>query len=410
VAALTRRSVLGCGSPSANRTQNAGSIPVAVRLDLEIRLGLNWIDRRLVSEWHMRLLEVSAAKAASILPHRSTGFEIPCAVRRFSPKMLGSEDEGVFDRFKPFAKKEKTSELTSLDLCTGPTPQPQSGANAASERQPDAKPAQEAQSSTPPPSIPSCLQVAIDPERTLVLGKDFRRRSEEWMKSGQWPQVVPYLVFPQQGHTLTVSTNDGKKTIVPIFGSTWIAKAYLAAKGIQAVIAACRLYALADQAEKWIAAGINCYALNPCFRCGSSILYPVAELQSEEQFLQTWSFDAITRRLFAEIIVRQCQNQFASNPKGVRDSLERVRDHLDCGMPYLHWGIALLAGMAGDMQANAVAIQRLEEFGPDFVGKLKGDSFHFGEPGSQMATMPEAMMGLLASYGILNLPMKPAAG
>src|ERR1700728_2676978 len=154
--------------------------------------------------------------------------------------MLGLEDD-VFDRFKPFEKKGENSVLTSLNLRREPASQPQSDANTASEPQPGAKPAQEAHSGTPPAPIPSCLQIAINPEGTLALGKDFRRRSDEWMKSGQRPQVVLYLVFPQQGHTLTDSTKDGKKTIVPLFGSRWIAKAYLAAKGIQAVIAACRL-------------------------------------------------------------------------------------------------------------------------------------------------------------------------
>jgi hypothetical protein len=245
----------------------------------------------------------------------------------------------------------------------------------------------------------------------LALGKDFRRRSDEWFKSGHKPQVVLYPVFPQQGHTFTVSTKDGKKTILPLFGSTWIAKAYLTGRGLQAVTGACPLGALADQADKWIAAGINCYTLNPCFRCGNATLYPIAELQSEEQFLQTWGLDAITRRLFAEIIVRNCQAQFASNPKAVRDSLERVRDHLDSGVPYLHWVIAVLAGMAGDMPAKAAAVQRLGEFGPDFADKLKGTaSFDPQESGAHITTMPEAMLGLLASYGILNLPMKPAAG
>jgi len=43
------------------------------------------------------------------------------------------------------------------------------------------------------------------------------------------------------------------------------------------------------------------------------------------------------------------------------------------------------------MQANAAAIQRLEEFGQDFADKLNGNSFDSKEPGSQMATMPEAM-------------------
>jgi hypothetical protein len=265
------------------------------------------------------------------------------------------------------------------------------------------------QPNTPPARNLSCVQLTINPEAALALFKDFGRRNAEWRKSGEKPQVVFYPVFPQQGYTVTSATKDGKKTIVPLFGSTWIAKAYLAGLGLKAVIAACRLDALAEQADKWTAAGINCYGLNPCFRCGSFAVYPIAELQSDEQFLEAWGHDAVTRRLFAEIMVRNCQNQLAAHPRGVRDVLERVRDHLDCGVPYLHWVIAVLAGLAGDMQGNAAAIQRLEEFGPDFAGKLKSNSCDAAEPGSQMATMPEAWVGLLASYGILNRPTNPAA-
>jgi hypothetical protein len=313
----------------------------------------------------------------------------------------------VFDQFKSLAQRSHKSELTSLNLRTEPASLPEPDTNA--KRQSSAKPAKAAQADSPPGPVSSCLQIAINPEGMLALGKNIRRRTDEWIESGQKPQVFFYLVFPQQGHTFTFTTKDGKRTILPLFASRWIAQSYLTGRGLQAVIAACRLGGLADQADKWIAAGINWYALNPCFRCGNTTPYPIAELQSEEQFLQTWNLDAVTRRLFAEIIVRTCQAQFASNPKGVRDSLERVRDHLDCGVPYLHWVIAILAGMGDDMVVKLAAVQRLEEFGPDFAGKLNGTSYDPKVPGANIATMPEAMMGLLASYGILDLPMKPAA-
>jgi hypothetical protein len=310
----------------------------------------------------------------------------------------------VFDLFKSSGKKSDDSELTSLDLRTEAAPRADAGKERAAAK---AGPGNAAEGSAPAGPIQNCLQIGINPETMLALGKDFKRRSDEWMKSGQRPQVVFYLVFPLQGHTVTVSSQDGTKTIVPLFGSKWIADAYLRGKKLPAAVAACRVDALAEQADRWVAAGVNSYALNPCFRCGHFTFYPIAELQTEEQFVQSWGLDAIMRRQFAEIMVRNCQTQLGKNQKGVRDTLERVRDHLDGGVPYLHWVIAVLAGIAGDMPANAAAIQRLEEFGPDFKGKLQGTSFDPSVAGSQISTMAEAMLGLLASYGIVNLPMKP---
>jgi len=56
----------------------------------------------------------------------------------------------------------------------------------------------------------------------------------------------------------------------------------------------------------------------------------------------------------------------------------------------------------------AEAIKRLDGFGPPFTGKLKEDSIVPGKVETWSGTVSEAWIGLLASYGILNLPMKAA--
>jgi hypothetical protein len=301
----------------------------------------------------------------------------------------------VFGQNKSKVGKHEESELTSLNLCPPPSPQV-----------PTAAPA-EPPSAHPAPVQP-CLQLALNPQATLAICIDFRRRFDEWMKTGPKPQLVFYLVFPQQGLSLSFSTKDGTKTILLLFGSTWTANAYVAAKGLKAVTAGCRLESLPQQAQKWSAAGINCFTLDPCSRCGNGSIHPISELESEEQFIQIFGLDAVNRKIYGQIIVRSCQTQL-TNQKYVRENLERVRDHLDCGNPYVHWVIAVFAGMMGDLVANAAAIDRLEAFGPAFAGKVVRNSFDHKDPKAQIYSMAEALLGLLASYGIVNVPMKPAA-
>ncbi len=236
---------------------------------------------------------------------------------------------------------------------------------------------------------------------------------QELQKTEAKPELLFYLVYPQQGHTFSVTTSDGAKTILPLFTAKPMADAYIAARKIGAVAAVCRLENLPALGEKCTATGMNFYAFNICCRCSIFILRPIAELQSQELFLNSWRNDFGHRRQFAETFGRNAYNAIASNPKGARTWFEGMRDHIDGANPYLHWMIALLAGMAGDMAANAESIRRLEQFGPPFIGKLQGTSFDLRQPGSQMSTMPEAMLGLAASLGILDpakIEKKPEAG
>jgi hypothetical protein len=73
--------------------------------------------------------------------------------------------------------------------------------------------------------------------------------------------------------------------------------------------------------------------------------------------------------------------------------LEYVRDHFDCGVPYLHQMIGLLAGVQHDELAKATAMERLKEFGPQFEGPLDFSP-------KLMAT---ATVGLMGNFGMLHL-------
>jgi len=80
----------------------------------------------------------------------------------------------------------------------------------------------------------------------------------------------------------------------------------------------------------------------------------------------------------------------AGSHAAARSDLEYVRDHFDCGVPYLHQMIGLLAGMQQDELAKAAAMERLKEFGPQFEGPLDFSP-------ELMAT---ATVGLMTNFGI----------
>ena len=73
--------------------------------------------------------------------------------------------------------------------------------------------------------------------------------------------------------------------------------------------------------------------------------------------------------------------------------LEYVRDHFDCGAPYLHQMIWLFAGT--DESVRQTAAERLKEFGPEFDTPTELSAKAL----SQFTAT--AMEGLLAYFGIV---------
>ncbi|RXH57577.1 hypothetical protein [Granulicella sibirica] len=290
--------------------------------------------------------------------------------------------------FENFNQKDK--KLTSLDLGNPPP------------RKTPPAPAPDPKADAKPVAVQVCVAQTHTPEGAFVHFLGAHRKFEEMVRIGLKPEVLFYVVFPQQGLTHSITTADGLKTIVLIFTLKAMADAYISAKKLAAVAAACRVEDLSTQADLWMAAGINSYAFNMCSRCFSLTVFPISELQNEDIFLSTWRLDLANRRQFSETYGRNAAAVIGTNAKQARIWLEGMRDHLEPANPYLHWVIAVLAGMAGDMEANAASIKRLNAFGPPFTGKLQGTSFDPTVPGSQLSTMAEAMIGLGASLGYLD--------
>lgn len=293
----------------------------------------------------------------------------------------------MFGSFNP-----KDGKLTSLDLGTPPPRKAPAAPGPAPEAKVDVK----------PPAVPMCVAQTQTLEGTYAHFTGARRKFEDMVRTGVRPEILFYVVFPQQGLTHSLTTSDGLKTIVLIFSSKFMAAAYISAKKLGAVAAACRVENLFKQAEQWITSGINSYALNTCCRCVTLTVFPISELQSEDIFLSTWRLDLANRRQFAESYGRNAGAVVGKNAKQARVWLEGIRDHIDPANPYLHWVIAVLAGLAGDMEANAASIKRLDAFGPPFTGKLQGTSFDPTVQGSQLGTMSEALIGLGVSLGYLD--------
>jgi hypothetical protein len=113
---------------------------------------------------------------------------------------------------------------------------------------------------------------------------------------------------------------------------------------------------------------------------------------TKEDFAKIWAHHRAARLVMGELQIRSAINRSAAGSFAeARNDLEYVRDHLDCGIPYLHQMIGLLAGLQGDEQVKAASLERLKEFGPQFAGSLDFSP----------ELMSTAMAGLMANFGIL---------
>ena len=80
----------------------------------------------------------------------------------------------------------------------------------------------------------------------------------------------------------------------------------------------------------------------------------------------------------------------AGSHAAARSDLEYVRDHFDCGVPYLHQMIGLIAGLQHDEVARSNAMERLKEFGPEFKSPLEFST----------ELLVTATLGMMANFGI----------
>jgi hypothetical protein len=252
----------------------------------------------------------------------------------------------------------------------------------------------------PPSAATPAPQVAplpsVDPARLEAV----QRKAKEILDSGRIPESLS--VCRASNGLLMVRSALDQKPVMLLFSSPFAANDYLRATSTAGTVRQIKVETLPELAQSWLSLGPQAAVLDRCPRCPH--LFPMIGLAgmakwTKEDFAKVWAHFRASRLVLSEIRIRSAINQLAAGSHAAaRSDLEYVRDHFDCGVPYLHQMIGLLAHQ--DESAKANAMERLKEFGPEFVGPLDFSP-------KLLAT---AMVGLMASFGILQLPMQGNSG
>jgi hypothetical protein len=145
-----------------------------------------------------------------------------------------------------------------------------------------------------------------------------------------------------------------------------------------------------------MAAGVEAAVLDRCPRCPKFVGIGLAQMVkwTREDFAKIWAQHRGTRLAMGEIRYLSVLKRFSAGSFAeARADLEYIRDHFDCGIPYLHQMIGMIAGLQKDHTAKAAAIERLKEFGPQFevsldssgqlIGTISVGMIELGNPSSR---------------------------
>jgi hypothetical protein len=162
--------------------------------------------------------------------------------------------------------------------------------------------------------------------------------------------------------------------------------------------------------QRWKQYGFDSIFMNPCPRCpGYTAVQFKDGLITKQVLAIAFATSSAQRNFKGEPLVRQFMAQRGDDAVSrKRAILENLRDHVDCSIPYVHQLIALFASVQRDEEARSAAILKIREFGPQFR-QIETYPINPDDPMSWAEPMSQANIGLLASFGMLNLEQKPLA-
>ena len=243
-----------------------------------------------------------------------------------------------------------------------------------------------------------------------AAGDEIGRRAGELMKAGRFPAMYFFGADALTGSVVVAKGNEQVRKSLLLFTSPLLARDFLRIAGNPSGVAGFSMDHFPLWQRRWKALGIDSLCINRCPRCTQHAVFGVKDgLVTKEALAHAWAVSWATRSWRGEALVRQLiALKGDDSVQKSRAILETLRDHVDSGIPYVHWLIALMAGMQGDEEERAAAASRLREFGPAFAGKLteRGDS-----AGNKRwaEAFSEAHVGLLANFGMLKLKDPPQA-
>jgi hypothetical protein len=219
------------------------------------------------------------------------------------------------------------------------------------------------------------------------------QRTQKLIQANKLPEWLFVATYPSSQGLVCISSEDGSPRALLLFTSSLLAKDYLHATGTRADVGSLKTEDVFGVAKQILSAGADSFILDRCPRCNVATLIPSANLLNREKFLACWAAHSVARTWKGEQLVRQRMGHVSNKSwDKALAALEQIRDHVDCGIPYVHQMIGLFAKMLGDQDKVAAAAERLNDFGPDFAGKAEFSPQDYAE----------ANVGLLASFGMLK--------
>jgi hypothetical protein len=297
----------------------------------------------------------------------------------------------MFNLKNPFKSKEEDQKITSLNL------QPPDVATTANAKQ-----------ASPPGTITDTHLAVL---REQPVPEEINSGIRQLLDSGAHPEAVFLAQDPRNRGLIVFKHQNPPFQAIPLFSSPFLVGDYLRATKTVGQVIGVKMESLPQVAQSWRDGGIDSFLFNRCPRC--PIVQPLRvkdNLITAEQIRFMWATQLTIRNWRARKLIRQYLDYAGDDSLAQkRTSLEFLRDHVAYDVPYVHWMIALIAGMQGDKLAHDGATASLEEFGPDFVGKTDNASANefAGESdrpkaGSWSDSMAKAHIGLLMSFRMLN--------
>ena len=246
----------------------------------------------------------------------------------------------------------------------------------------------------------------IDPKLLAVAAPEINRRAKEMLDAGKRPGFL-YLVVSGPNNLISFKTANPDHNVLLIFTSGHAAMDYLKTANIGGGVHEFPFESLSAYTEMWKKVQLDSFVLDRCPRCPH---FSIAQIDgcTEEKFKTLWALHRATRNFQSERLIRAYLNSSNAaensggkprSPREMRNLLETLRDHIDYSVPYVHWLIALHAGVDGDQEARTASIRNLEAFGPDFIGKVPPDRPFVLETWAK--SVSEAQLGLLATFEML---------
>jgi hypothetical protein len=261
-----------------------------------------------------------------------------------------------------------------------------------------------------PPALQEWLQKFAAAARESGAAVEIGRRTQELLASGQKPRLICFLREREKQAPAGLLTGEPRRNYLLLFTSPPLAHFFVRSKKLPFEILGVTQDDFAPMAEDWRKRKFDGFIPDLSPKAPMFGTFPAKEdLITWEQVLFAWAQRLTIRNWQAQRSLAEfygAQNKDAASPetlKRQRAALEALRDFGSFDVPFVHWLIALIAGIQKDEAARLESTAVLESFGPDFVGKTERAD---GEEGSKAwaHSLSIATVGLLAEYGMLKGP------